>query len=378
MKLLNFLIIINLIWLNSSQFYVLESTESQNTSWRTKVCNANPQHAKGFKVNCSGKTVHLEFFLPNQQTSSIEIVRLGQKVSKAQLEIPLQTYISLSATHISHLRKLSVLDKLQAVARIEDITDQELLNQAELGLLTEVGMIHNLNMESIVEIQPEVVFAYYSQNFESQSKQLIKAGIKILHINEFLESTPLAYAEWIKLFGILFDRVEIANSKFDIMKSQYESISRRARAKQQQQPTVLLNVPYGDTWFVPAGENFMAHLLRDAGADYIFSHIEGNYNLRMSIEAVIEAGLESDFWLNPSLHTHKTSLIKADPRFAAFKAFRKNKVFNNTKALLENKTNDYFSEALANPHLLLADLVQIFHPELLPNRSLRWFHPLLD
>lgn len=377
MKALNFLIIAKLVWLTSTELCFLESGESQQNIWRTAVCNANPQYATGFKINCSEKTIRIEFSLPNQQTRSVELVRLGQKVSNTQLEIPIQKYISLSATHISHLQKLSVLDKLEAVARIQDITNRELLERAELDKLRQVGMIHNLNLESIVEIQPEVVFAYYSQSFESKANQLAKAGIKVLHINEFLESTPLAYAEWIKLFGILFNKIEVAQSKFKIMRSQYESISQLARAKKLQ-PSVLVNVPYGDTWFVPAGGNFMAHLLRDAGANYIFSNTEGTYNLRMNVEAVIEAGLKSDFWLNPSLHTHKSSLSKADPRFASFKAFREGRVFNNTKALLENKTNDYFSEALANPHLLLADLVQIFHPELLPNRSLRWFHALLD
>ena len=89
MKALNFLIIANLVWLTSTELCFLESGESQQNIWRTAVCNANPQYATGFKINCSGNTIQIEFSLPNQQTRSVEIVRLGQRVSNTQLEIPI-------------------------------------------------------------------------------------------------------------------------------------------------------------------------------------------------------------------------------------------------------------------------------------------------
>ena len=67
---------------------------------------------------------------------------------------------------------------------------------------------------------------------------------------------------------------------------------------QIKKPTVLVNIPYGSTWFVPAGNNFMAHLIRDAGGYYVFADTKGNFNLKLSLEAVIESGLEADFWIN--------------------------------------------------------------------------------
>lgn len=360
------------------QFPIYKTNCSQLApdQWQANLCKANPRYAKGFKIICSQNQVNLEFNVTEQNSYRIQLVALGHRTNPNQIEIPIKKFVSLSATHISHLKKLQVLDKLVAVSRIQDINEPSLISRFQKGQLKQVGMIQSINLESIVELQPDTVFGYYSMGLENQIQQLSKLGIKMLHVNEFLESTPLAYAEWIKFFGVLFNKVDLAESKFEVMRTQYEAISRMARKNKR--PKVLVNIPYGGTWFVPAGDNFMAHLIRDAGADYVFSKIPGNYNLKMSVEAVIEAGLDSDFWLNPSLHTHKASLLKSDPRFANFKAFQKNQVFNNTQALLENRTNDYFSRALSNPHLLLADLVQIFHPELLPDRKLEWFHALLD
>ena len=113
------------------------------------------------------------------------------------------------------------------------------------------------------------------------------------------------------MFGILFDKTEQAIAQFNKIKNQYVELSAKA-IKQVNKPTVLVNIPYGSTWFVPAGDNFMAHLIRDAGGDYVFANTKGSFNLKLSLEAVIESGLEADFWINPGRHTHKTSLLKED------------------------------------------------------------------
>ncbi|MEE2923976.1 MAG: ABC transporter substrate-binding protein, partial [bacterium] len=283
----------------------------------------------------------------------------------------------LSATHISHLKKLHLLDLMVGFSRIQDLNEQSLIKKHKQGLLIELGMIQNIKLESIIALKPDVVLGYHFPGIENQLKNLSKNGTQMIYINEYLESSPLAYVEWIKLFGILFDKTEQAIAQFNKIKNQYVELSAKA-IKQVKKPTVLVNIPYGSTWFVPAGDNFMAHLIRDAGGDYVFANTKGSFNLKLSLEAVIESGLEADFWINPGQHTHKTSLLKEDPRFALFKAYRTNRIFNNTKAVLEQRNNDYFSRGLSNPHDLLADLVQVLHPEILTNRKLEWFHALLD
>ena len=89
-------------------------------------------------------------------------------------------------------------------------------------------MIQNIKIDTIVALKPEMIFAYHFSGIENQLKNLSKSGTKMIYINEYMESSPLAYAEWIKLFGILFDRTEAAVEKFDEIKKQYLELSSRA------------------------------------------------------------------------------------------------------------------------------------------------------
>ena len=345
--------------------------------WKTEICSATPQFAKGFTLNCENKLVELFINLNKEDSIKFELVPRDLQTSRSQLAIPVRSYASLSATHISHLKKLNLLDQMVGFSRIQDLNEKWLLKKHKNGSLKELGMIQSIRIESIIALKPDVIFGYHFPGIENQMSNLSRNGIQMIYINEYLESSPMAYVEWIKLFGILFNKTKLAIAKFNEIKSRYFAISSKAKM-QIKKPSVLVNIPYGSTWFVPAGDNFMAHLIKDAGGSYVFADTKGNFNLKLSLEAVIESGLEADFWINPGQHTQKTSLLREDPRFALFKAYKNNRIFNNTKAILEQRTNDYFSRGLSNPDLLLADLVKIFHPNLQPNRQLEWFHSLSD
>tara|TARA_B100000674_G_C37955848_1_gene969530 strand:- start:763 stop:1899 length:1137 start_codon:yes stop_codon:yes gene_type:complete len=365
------------VFICSYNWLFANHSKTEYNSWKLKLCKAVPQYAEGFHLSCKERKLELTIKLTNQKPVKIELIPRDRKTSRNQLAIPIDSYASLSATHVSHLKKLNTLNKMVGFSRIQDLTETSLLKRHEQGTLKELGMIQNLRIETILELNPEVIFGYHFSGIENQLKNLSKTGTKIVYINEYLESSPLAYAEWIKLFGILFDKAELANAGFNKIRDEYLKLSAMA-TREVTKPSVLVNIPYGSTWFVPAGDNFMAHLIRDAGGRYIFANTTGNFNLKLSLEAVIESGLKADYWLNPGQHTHKSSLLKEDSRFALFKAYETGHIFNNTKAELEQRTNDYFSRGLSNPQLLLADLVKILHPHLLADHELEWFHSLRD
>tara|TARA_Y100000589_G_scaffold72061_1_gene64729 strand:+ start:1861 stop:2997 length:1137 start_codon:yes stop_codon:yes gene_type:complete len=371
------LLFVQSIFLCGFNWPAANALKMEYESWKARLCKGVPKYAQGFNLSCNENKLKLKIKLRNEKPVTIELIPREIKTTPQQLAIPIDSYASLSATHISHLEKLDTIDQMVAVSRIKDLSNTSVIQKYRQGTLKELGMIQNLNTETILDLRPEVIFGYHFAGIENQMRNISKTGIKIVYINEYLESSPLAYAEWIKLFGILFDKTELANSQFNAMQDRYLSLSAMA-SKQLTKPSVLVNVPYGSTWFVPAGNNFMAHLIRDAGGRYIFDKTTGSFNLKLSLESVIESGLQADFWINPGQHTHKSSLLKEDPRFALFKAFKTNRIFNNTKAELERRTNDYFSRGLCNPHLLLSDLIKVLHPQLLAKKKLEWFHPLLN
>ncbi|BAL99694.1 MAG: hypothetical protein KatS3mg049_2263 [Caldilinea sp.] len=51
-------------------------------------------------------------------------------------------------------------------------------------------------------------------------------------------------------------------------------------------------------------------------------------------------------------------------------------MYNNNARLNEYGGNDYWEGGLANPDVVLADLIKIFHPELLPDHELVYYRKL--
>jgi iron complex transport system substrate-binding protein len=118
----------------------------------------------------------------------------------------------------------------------------------------------------------------------------------------------------------------------------------------------------------------MARFLSDAGAAYLWSDDNGSGGITLSVEAVYSRALDADYWLNPALFVRGRSDIEAlDPRLASLPAVKRGAVWNNTLRLSPGGGNDYFESAILNPDKVLIDLVKIFHPELLPDRSFTYY-----
>jgi iron complex transport system substrate-binding protein len=120
----------------------------------------------------------------------------------------------------------------------------------------------------------------------------------------------------------------------------------------------------------------MATLLDDAAADYIWRDNETAATSAYDAESVFERGAGARFWLNPGQARTVEDLLSIDRRYALFDAVRHCRVYNCTARLGPGGGNDIWETGAANPHLVLADLVRIFHPDLLPDHRLIWYQRL--
>src|SRR5690606_5534333 len=100
-------------------------------------------------------------------------------------------------------------------------------------------------------------------------------------------------------------------------------------------PSVFSEIKYGDVWYLPGGKSFMAQLLNDASADYIWKSDSSAGSLPLSFEQVYSKAKDADFWLNLPLIKTKKELLSYENRYSEFKAFKDGKLYNNTKT-----TND--------------------------------------
>ena len=182
-------------------------------------------------------------------------------------------------------------------------------------------------------------------------------------VNEHLESHPLGRLEWIKVYGLLVGKQQEAGRLFADTATRYERLKTMA-AEQIAKPTVMFGAPYSGSWYVPAGESYMAQFIKDAGGDYLWSDTEGIGSRPLDFERVFLKAAKADVWLNPSFHRSLTTLLNEDRRLAQFAPFQKGKVYNQTRKLTETNSNPIWEVGVTEPDRILADLVSIFHPHL--------------
>jgi iron complex transport system substrate-binding protein len=135
-------------------------------------------------------------------------------------------------------------------------------------------------------------------------------------------------------------------------------------------------MPFKGTWYVPAGESFVAQFLRDAGADYHWSDTKGTGSLALGFEAVAPVALKADYWLNLDNVDSKADVAAKDNRFTSFRPFQTGAIYNYNRRINDLGSNDYWESGSMHPDLILADLIRILHPGLLPGDSLYYYKQL--
>jgi iron complex transport system substrate-binding protein len=192
---------------------------------------------------------------------------------------------------------------------------------------------------------------------------------------EWLETDPIGRTEWVKLMAALLNKEDVVNAKFDSIVKEYNQLKELA-ATVKQKPQVIVGMPFKGSWFVPDGDSYITQFLKDAGAAYHWSDVKKTGSLALDFETVAPIALKADFWLNPGSSNSKAEIAEKDERYTRFNPYQKGTIYNNNKRTNDIGSNDYWESGACNPHLVLADLITIFHPELLPGHQLDYHKQL--
>ena len=177
-----------------------------------------------------------------------------------------------------------------------------------------------------------------------------------------------------KFIAMFFNREADAAAQFDAVASEYLTVA-ALTAGLEARPSVLLGSVYNGTWYVAGAESYMAKMLADAGANYLWSD-EGSVGaLPLDFESVYAVAADVDFWFNPdnSFWFTAEDVLESDPRYGDFAPLERGQLFNNNARVNENGGNAYYEEGAAHPEKVLKDLVKILHPHLLPEHELRFY-----
>lgn len=292
------------------------------------------------------------------------------------IEVPAGNIITLSTTHLPALVELDLLDNLVGVDSLLYTSNPAVRERIDADEIIEVAPNFELNMELVLDVEPTLVM---SDDFDTERlARLIDTGIPAVVNVEYLELTPSGRAEWLKFIALFYNAEAAAEERFDEIVTAYERVADLVvDVPESAYPRVLWNAPFNGQWGIPGGQTFAGQLLADAGATLVLSDPESDVVSFVSLETVYEAGLDADVWLLNLFNVSTVDdLIAQDERYADFAAAQSGDLWNNDADVNENFGNNYYELGVTSPHLILEDLVAIFHPDLLPDHEFHFFRQL--
>ena len=298
-----------------------------------------------------------------------------QDVDGAVVEVPVGNIIAMSTTYLPTLEDLGLIDKLIGLDSYMWTTNPAVRARIESGDIAEIGGGAAVNVELTLDLDPALVMTYGTgfADFDTHPV-LLEAGIPVALNGDFVEQSPLGRAEWMKFIALFFNREADAAAQFEVVASEYLAVAELTAALEER-PSVLLGSVYNGTWYVAGAESYMAKMLEDAGAAYLWSD-EGSVGaLPLDFESVYAVAAGVDFWLSPdnSFWFTVEDVLESDPRYGDFAPLKNGQLFNNNARVNENGGNTYYEEGAAHPEKVLKDLVKILHPDLLPEHELRFY-----
>jgi len=264
--------------------------------------------------------------------------------------------ISLTSTLNGMISILHEQKQLVGISDIDYIFDPLITDLYSKNKIKSFGDETSISLEKIISTKADIIFySGFGEKFPHQEK-LEKLGVTIIPIYDWRENHPLGKAEWIKLIGTITKTEDEAFSYFEEITIEYQALLEKAN-KTKVTPTVLAGSMIGDIWYAPGGESYFAQILHDAKVNYRYAETKGTASLQFSIEQILKDNENTDFWINPGLSS-KTKIISAHPKVKFLPAFKSNTY------CYSSRQSKFWEQSAAMPHLLLKDLIHIFHPEL--------------
>lgn len=344
------------------------------------------KYAKGFSVKDFGTYKLIEINNPWPEAQKTYKYILISKINAAKSSFsknefdgiiidPIEKIVVTSTTHIPALELLNVENTLVGFPGTDYVSSEKTRKRINNGLVKELGKNESINTEILLELKPDLVVGFGIDGNNRSFENIKKSGIPVIYNGDWVESSPLAKAEWIKFFGALYNKEKEADSIFNTIEKEYLEAKQLARHIEKK-PTVLSGAMHNDIWYLPNGTSTEAQLLKDANVNYLWNETQGTGSLKLNFESVFTKAKDADIWLSPSNYTSLETLKNGSSQHAMFKAFQNKNVYSFTNTTGVNGGILYYELSMTRPDLVLKDLIKICHPELLKNYTPNFFKPL--
>ena len=287
---------------------------------------------------------------------------------------PLSNALVYTGVHCALIKELGAVKSIGGICELQYIKVPEIQEGCQNGTIVNAGEGTNPDIEKIIDMHPDALLLSPYENSGGHG-QVEKLKVPIIECADYMETSALGSAEWIRFYGLLFHQSAKADSIFAIVEKNYNELKELA-ASQSVKPKVMCELKSGSAWYVPGGRSTTGKLYKDAGGDYVFDHYPNSGAVPLSFETVFDKAQEADVWvMKYNQPTDKTlSGIQEDySPYTRFKAYQQKKVYGCNTAY-----RTYYEDFPFHPDLVLKDLIRIFHPSLLPDYELKYFSNLAE
>lgn len=228
------------------------------------------------------------------------------------------------------------------------------------------------DIERIIALKPEAILLSPFENSGGYGK-LDKLHVPIIEAADYMESSPLGRAEWMKFYGMLFKKdgnapkTALAAScepKADSLFAKIEKEYLKLKAEAAGYPkglSILTERKTGNVWYVPGGQSTIGILLKDANARYIFEDDEHSGSLAMSPEQILAKGKQVDVWAFKyfgGAPLSQAQLLQEYDGYKALAAFNRGNIYQVDTSMVP-----YFELTSFHPELLLREFIILAHGE---------------
>ncbi|MGC5161245.1 ABC transporter substrate-binding protein [Rhodococcus sp. DT1] len=289
----------------------------------------------------------------------------GDLTAAPKISTPITSLYSASTTHLPLITELGQLDVLTGVSNAGFVSDPAVRERIDAGEIVEYAPGQTVNTETVVAADPDVLMTGGTD--DPSYAKLRAAGIPVVANAEYLESTALGRSEWIKAMAALTGTEAQAADVYSQIRSDYEDVS--AKAQGAAASPVLPGTMTQGTWYMPAGGSYIGGLVRDAGGSYPWLTNPATGSLQLNFESVYAQAGSAPTWFVTNSWETTADAVAEDPRYGRLAAARDGAVWSATKAIGPTGGNDFHERGVTRPDLVLADIVAILHPELMPNHE---------
>ena len=317
----------------------------------------------------AGTMLHRYILIPKGKEGDKTVAMLarrrstGARCTTDTVRTPLESNLVFTAPHCQLLTELGCQNAITGVCDKDYINIPDIKSRAQADAkvahpIMDCGSSMQPDIERIIALHPEALLISPFENSGGYGK-LDKLRIPVIETADYMETSPLGRAEWIKLYGLLLGSSK-ADSLFSAIEKEYLQLKAEA-AKLPLGLSILTERKTGNVWYVPGGKSTMGILLRDAHARYIFADDTHSGSLSMSPEQIIAKGNQVDVWAFKYFGGNaltKQDLLAEYQGYQALKAFQTGTVYET-----DTSCEPYFELTSFHPEILLREFIVLSHPE---------------